>query len=72
MTSCDCINFAQDIGQIALVLPRLGSEIGEVVFRKENTDTGQNLDLRVRRAYVTKWLVWLKVNGYSSLSEFNY
>jgi hypothetical protein len=45
------------------VLPRLGSEIGVVVFRKENTNTGQNLDLRVRRAYVTKWLKWLQVNG---------
>jgi hypothetical protein len=29
-----CINFAQDIGQIARVLPRLTSEIGVVVFRK--------------------------------------
>jgi hypothetical protein len=63
MTSGHCINFAQDIGQIARVLPRLASEIGVVVFRKENTVTGQNLDLRVRRAYVTKWLEWLKVNG---------
>jgi hypothetical protein len=63
MTSGHCINFAQDIGRIATVLPRLGSEIGVVVFRKENTATGQNLDLRVRRAYVTKWLDWLKVNG---------
>jgi hypothetical protein len=35
MTSGHCINFAQDIGQIARVLPRLGSEIGVVVFRKE-------------------------------------
>jgi hypothetical protein len=28
MTSCHCINFAQDIGQIAFVLPRLGTYTG--------------------------------------------
>ena len=63
MTSGHCFNFVQDIGQIATVLPRLGSEIGVVVYRKENTATRQNLDLRVRQAYVTNWLEWLKVNG---------
>jgi hypothetical protein len=31
MTSGHCINFAQDIGRIATVLPRLGNEIGEVL-----------------------------------------
>ena len=33
-TDGTCDNFAQDIGRIATVLPRLGSEIGVVVFRK--------------------------------------
>jgi hypothetical protein len=58
-----CINFSQDILEVATILPRLGSEIYVIIMRKISSDTLKNFDLRVRREYVSVWFNWLKKHG---------
>ena len=71
VTNGHCINFAQDISEIATILPRIGPEVPVVVIRKKGTK-GVSQDLKVRRQVVTLWLNWLKTNspipGYRNLT----
>ena len=70
-TKGHCINFAQDILQIASILPRLAEDVPIVIIRKRNASTGVSQDLKVRRNVVLLWLTWLKANspvpGYKNL-----
>ena len=70
-TKGHCINFAQDILQIASILPRLAEDVSIVIIRKRNASTGVSQDLKVRRNVVLLWLTWLKANspvpGYKNL-----
>ena len=46
-TKGHCINFAQDILQIASILPRLAEDVPIVIIRKRNASTGVSQDLKV-------------------------
>lgn len=57
-----CINFNQNISNIARILPRLPSEL-PIVIVKRKTDSGSSQDLKVRRNVVMLWLNYLKTNS---------
>lgn len=57
-----CINFNQDISQIASVLPRLPSELPIVIVKRKSSNDVTN-DIKVRRSVILLWLNYLKNNS---------
>lgn len=57
-----CINFSQNISNIAEKLPRLPSELPLVIIKKK-LHSGGTSDLKVRRSVVLLWLEYLKKNS---------
>jgi hypothetical protein len=57
-----CINFSQDITEIAEVLPRLPSEMPLVIIKRKNTDEISS-DIKFRRSVILLWLTYLKNNS---------
>lgn len=56
-------NFAQDIGEIATVLPRQPLEVFIVIIWKTNANTRVTNDLRIRRFFIEYWLRWFKLSN---------
>ena len=51
---------SQDVTQIANVLPRLGSEVAMVIFKKQSGATSDDFTtFKVRRVAIQLWLEWL-------------